>query len=73
MGENLTVSILAGLGVFYLLVMLLNVGFTASLPWRTFASTNVYYGSGFVNGSYTPGVPPGAPGGGRRHRGSRGR
>ena len=36
----------------------LNVGFTASLPWRTFASTNVYYGSGFVNGSFTPGVPP---------------
>jgi hypothetical protein len=29
MGENLTVSILAGLGVFYLLVMLLNVGFAA--------------------------------------------
>jgi hypothetical protein len=36
----------------------LNVGFTASLPWRTFASTNVYYGSGFVNGGYIPGVPP---------------
>jgi hypothetical protein len=29
MGENLTVSIMAGLGVFYLLVMLLNVGFMA--------------------------------------------
>ena len=29
MGENLTVSIMAGLGVFYLLVMLLNVGFAA--------------------------------------------
>jgi outer membrane cobalamin receptor len=29
----------------------LNVGFDASLPWRVFASTNVYYGSGFVNGS----------------------
>jgi len=36
----------------------LNVGFNATLPWRTFASTNVYYGSGFTNGSYTPGVPP---------------
>src|SRR5216683_1277081 len=29
MGENLTVPILAGLSVFYLLVMLLNVGFVA--------------------------------------------
>ncbi|HEX3435148.1 MAG TPA: TonB-dependent receptor [Pseudacidobacterium sp.] len=29
----------------------LNVGFNASLPWRVFASTNVYYGSGFTNGS----------------------
>ncbi len=29
MGENLTVSILAGLGVYFLLVMLLNVGFVA--------------------------------------------
>lgn len=28
----------------------LNVGFDATLPWRIFASTNVYYGSGFVNG-----------------------
>ncbi len=28
----------------------LNVGFTASLPWQSFASTNVYYGSGFHNG-----------------------
>jgi hypothetical protein len=36
----------------------LNVGFNATLPWSTFASTNVYYGSGFVNGSYIPGVPP---------------
>jgi len=36
----------------------LNVGFNATLPWRTFASTNVYYGSGFVNGGYIPGVPP---------------
>jgi hypothetical protein len=29
----------------------LNVGFNATLPLRITASTNVYYGSGFVNGS----------------------
>ncbi len=29
----------------------LNVGFNASLPWHAFASSNVYYGSGFTNGS----------------------
>ncbi|MGA2098401.1 MAG: TonB-dependent receptor [Candidatus Acidiferrum sp.] len=28
----------------------LNLGFNATLPWQTFASTNVYYGSGFTNG-----------------------
>jgi hypothetical protein len=28
----------------------LNLGFNASLPWQAFASTNVYYGSGFTNG-----------------------
>ncbi|MGC1684723.1 MAG: TonB-dependent receptor [Candidatus Acidiferrales bacterium] len=28
----------------------LNVGFNAILPWRAYASTNVYYGSGFSNG-----------------------
>ena len=28
----------------------LNVGFNATLPWNSFASTNVYYGSGFTNG-----------------------
>jgi outer membrane cobalamin receptor len=28
----------------------LNVGYDATLPWRVFASTNVYYGSGFSNG-----------------------
>jgi hypothetical protein len=28
----------------------LNLGFNASLPWQLFASTNVYYGSGFTNG-----------------------
>jgi hypothetical protein len=35
----------------------LNVGFNASLPWRTTASTNVYYGSGFVNGDPDPTTP----------------
>jgi hypothetical protein len=29
----------------------LNVGFNATLPWRAFAAINVYYGSGFSNGS----------------------
>jgi TonB dependent receptor/Carboxypeptidase regulatory-like domain/TonB-dependent Receptor Plug Domain len=33
----------------------LNVGGDVSLPWRTYASTNVYYGSGFSNGF--PGAP----------------
>jgi outer membrane receptor protein involved in Fe transport len=33
----------------------LNVGFTTNLPWQSFASTNVYYGSGFTNG--LPGQP----------------
>lgn len=28
----------------------LNVGFSANLPWHSYASTNVYYGSGFTNG-----------------------
>ena len=28
----------------------LNVGFNGELPWHSFASTNVYYGSGFSNG-----------------------
>jgi len=28
----------------------LNVGGNVSLPWRSYASTNVYYGSGFSNG-----------------------
>ncbi|HYA25406.1 MAG TPA: TonB-dependent receptor [Terriglobales bacterium] len=30
----------------------LNVGFNTSLPWRSYASTNVYYGSGFTNGLF---------------------
>ncbi|HEY0795353.1 MAG TPA: TonB-dependent receptor [Acidisarcina sp.] len=29
----------------------LNVGMDGTLPWRAYASTNVYYGSGFHNGS----------------------
>jgi hypothetical protein len=29
----------------------LNVGANSSLPWRAFASANVYYGSGFTNGN----------------------
>ena len=41
----------------------LNVGADVSLPWRSYASTNVYYGSGFTNafpgepypGGYLPG------------------
>lgn len=33
----------------------LNVGGNVSLPWHSFASTNVYYGSGFTNGF--PGQP----------------
>jgi hypothetical protein len=32
----------------------LNVGYNTSLPWHSYASTNVYYGSGFTNG--LPGV-----------------
>ncbi|MFZ0139265.1 MAG: TonB-dependent receptor [Candidatus Sulfotelmatobacter sp.] len=30
----------------------LNVGYNTSLPWHAYASTNVYYGSGFTNGLY---------------------
>ena len=30
----------------------LNIGFDAALPWQTYASTNVYYGSGFTNGLF---------------------
>jgi len=33
----------------------LNVGGEVTLPWRAYASTNVYYGSGFTNGF--PGQP----------------
>jgi hypothetical protein len=30
----------------------LNLGFNANLPWQSYASTNVYYGSGLTNGLY---------------------
>ena len=30
----------------------LNVGYNTSLPWHAYASTNIYYGSGFTNGLY---------------------
>ena len=36
----------------------LNTGFTASLPAHTWFATNVYYGSGFVNGLADSGVGP---------------
>jgi hypothetical protein len=29
----------------------LNLGFNANLPWQSFPSMNMYYGSGFANGS----------------------
>jgi carboxypeptidase family protein/TonB-dependent receptor-like protein len=35
----------------------LNLGFNATLPWQAFASTNVYYGSGFHNGIVDPQFP----------------
>ena len=35
----------------------LNLGFNGTLPWRSFASTNVYYGSGFTNGDPYPASP----------------
>ncbi|HUA87431.1 MAG TPA: carboxypeptidase regulatory-like domain-containing protein [Bryobacteraceae bacterium] len=38
----------------------LNVGANSMLPWKVLAAANVYYGSGFTNG--TPGTPPEYPG-----------
>jgi outer membrane cobalamin receptor len=36
----------------------LNAGFNTNLPWQSFVSSNVYYGSGFSNGSQgVPGAP----------------
>ena len=37
----------------------LHVGGNVSLPWRTFASSDVYYGSGFSNGNPPPSHLPG--------------
>ena len=37
----------------------LNLGGDFTLPWRSFASTNVYYGSGFTNGAPPPNYLPG--------------
>jgi hypothetical protein len=37
----------------------LHVGGTLSLPWRSYVSTDVYYGSGFANGSPPPSHLPG--------------
>jgi hypothetical protein len=37
----------------------LNAGGDFTLPWRSFASTNVYYGSGFTNGAPPPTYLPG--------------
>jgi outer membrane receptor for ferrienterochelin and colicin len=28
------------------------LGFNTTLPWQAYASTNLYYGSGFTNGLY---------------------
>ena len=36
----------------------MNTGFNAALPLRTWFATNVYYGSGFVNGLAGSGVGP---------------
>jgi outer membrane receptor protein involved in Fe transport len=37
----------------------LHVGGTVNLPWRSYASTDVYYGSGFANGDPPPSHLPG--------------
>ncbi|HKV28865.1 MAG TPA: TonB-dependent receptor, partial [Candidatus Acidoferrales bacterium] len=36
----------------------LNAGFNADLPWRVYAATNIYYGSGFTNGAFDPVTDP---------------
>jgi hypothetical protein len=36
----------------------LNLGFNGRLPWQMFASTNVYYGSGFTNGQALNPIDP---------------
>jgi hypothetical protein len=35
----------------------LNVGFNSRLPWQSYIGSNVYYGSGFSNGSPNPQYP----------------
>ena len=37
----------------------LNAGGVLTLPWQSYASTNVYYGSGFTNGDPPPAYLPG--------------
>jgi hypothetical protein len=40
----------------------LNVGFNSNLPWKSYVSSNLYYGSGFSNGEAgVPGSPYQAP------------
>lgn len=40
----------------------LNVGGEFNLPWQTYVSSNVYYGSGFTDGEAVPGGPQHLPG-----------
>jgi outer membrane receptor protein involved in Fe transport len=40
----------------------LHVGGNVNLPWSTYASTDIYYGSGFTNGNATPSGPDHLPG-----------
>jgi outer membrane receptor for ferrienterochelin and colicin len=40
----------------------LHLGGTVNLPWRSYASTDVYYGSGFTDGNALPGGPDHLPG-----------
>ena len=39
----------------------LNVGFDAKLPWQSYVSSNIYYGSGFANGSPDEQFPGAVP------------
>jgi outer membrane receptor protein involved in Fe transport len=40
----------------------LHIGGNFSLPWQTYASSDVYYGSGFTDGGAVPGGPTHLPG-----------
>ena len=40
----------------------LHIGGNFSLPWHSYASTDVYYGSGFTDGNAAPGGPTHLPG-----------